>query len=244
MSITDAMILAAGLGTRMRPLTLTMPKPLIPVGGKALIDWNLDWLEAAGMRHVVINSSYLAEQLEAHVARRSEPAITVSREGEPPLETGGGVAYALDKLQGGVFLTMNSDAILPDTATHPVTALQQHWHNAEQNFLLLLVPHARAIGWAGNGDFLRDAAGRIRCPRQGEAAEFIFTGIQLMHRRAFADAPTGAFSLSLLWQRSAGTEGWLPRVRSIVHDGDWLNVGDLPGLAAAEEYLRARAIAL
>lgn len=233
MNVTTAMILAAGLGTRMRPLTLTMPKPLIPVGGKALIDWNLDWLEAGGIHRVVMNSSYLAAQLEAHVAAR--PQVSIVREGEPPLETGGGVANALPLLASDCFLTMNADAILPLVGEHPIHSLTRAW-DEDVDFLLLLVPRTQAIGWQGNGDFIMDAQGRIRRPQPGEDAPLIFTGVELMHRRAFADCPAGAFSLSALWKRGAGADGFFARLRGVLHEGPWLNVGDLAGLAVAEDY--------
>lgn len=226
MKITHAMILAAGLGTRMRPLTLEKPKPLIPVHGKALIDWNLEWLAAGGITQVVVNTSYLADQLEAHVGDRA----ALSREGAPPLETGGGVKKALPLLGEGVFLTMNSDAILPEAGKHPVQKLAAAWRD-DVDFLLLLVPKAQAIGWQGSGDFVL-SGDRIRRPSQDEDAPYVFTGIELMHPRAFADAPEGAFSLSALWKNND-----FAHVRAIVHDGPWLNVGDLEGLAAAERYL-------
>lgn len=230
--ITHAMILAAGLGTRMRPLTLEKPKPLIPVRGKALIDWNIEWLAQAGITKLVVNTSYLAEQLEAHVKGRAE----VSREGAPPLETGGGVLKALPLLGKDVFLTMNSDAILPPTGEHPVAALSKGWGD-DVDFLLLLVKRSNAVGWEGKGDFVLGEGGRIRRAGKDEDADYIFTGIELIHPRAFKDAPKGAFSLSTLWQRDAHSGSELPRVRAIVHEGPWINVGDLKGLKVAEEYL-------
>lgn len=235
MTLTTGMILAAGLGTRMRPLTLTMPKPLIPVAGKALIDWNLDWLEAGGIQRVVINSSYLADQLEAHVAGRA----VISREAEPPLETGGGVAKALPLLAAERFVTMNADAILPPVAgEHPLKRMAHAWGD-DLDFLLLVVPVAQAIGWQGNGDFVMDEQGRLRRPQEGEAAPYIFTGVEVMHRRAFVECPLGAFSLSALWTRAPEAGGWFQRVRGMRHDGPWLNVGDLHGLAVAEQYYSA-----
>lgn len=230
MSITHAMILAAGLGTRMRPLTNDKPKPLIPVAGKPLIDWCLDWLAAANIRNVVINSSYLAEQLEAHVQGRA----VISREGAPPLETGGGVLKALPLLGEDPFLTMNSDAILMSSAIHPVAALEAAW-NDDADFVMLLVKREHAIGWEGPGDFVLEGD-RVRRPREGEDAPYIFTGVELMHARAFTDCPDGPFSLSLLWKRGMGADGFFSRVRAIVHDGAWLNVGDLKGLDVAERY--------
>ena len=232
MKVTHAMILAAGLGTRMRPLTDTLPKPLIAVAGKALIDWCMEWLAAQGITQVVVNSSYLAEQLEKHVQHRA----TVSREGAPPLETGGGVAKALPLLGEDVFLTMNADAILRGAL--PLPRMVDAWeeHSGQVDFVMLLVPRARAIGWEGNGDFVYDA-GAIRRPREGEVAEYIFTGVQLMHPRVFAGCPEGAFSLSALWKKSLGPDGWYQRIHAVVHDGVWVNVGDLAGLKAAEDYL-------
>ncbi len=227
MKLTHGMVLAAGLGTRMRPLTLEKPKPLIPVAGKALIDWNLEFLAEGGIRHVVVNTSYLADQLEAHVGERA----ALSREGAPPLETGGGVKKALPLLGEGVFLTMNSDAILP--GENPISKLTAAWRD-DIDFLLLLVPKVNAVGWQGNGDFVLEA-GRIRRPRDGEDAPYIFTGVELMHPRAFAHAPDGAFSLSALWKQHD-----FARVGAVVHDGAWLNVGDLDGLKTAEAYFATR----
>lgn len=238
MNLTHAMILAAGLGTRMRPLTETLPKPLIPVAGKPLIDWNLDWLAAAGIEQVVINTSYRAAQLEAHLAARNTPHITISREDFPPLETGGGVVKALPMLGDGPFLTMNSDAIfITDPAQpHPITRLVSAWTD-DLDFLMLLVPVTQAHGWVGQGDFLMDEVGRIRKPRAGEAAPYIFTGVEIIHPRVFANAPTGAFSLSQLWKARANDQGWYQNIRAVVYEGAWLNVGDLAGLHSAETFL-------
>lgn len=236
-ALTHAMILAAGLGTRMRPLTLDRPKPLIEVAGKPLIDWNLDWLQAAGLQQVVVNSSYMADMLEAHLATRAAPRLHISREGAPPLETGGGVKKALPLLGEGVFLTMNSDAIFPASAApHPVQALAEAWDEAALDFLLLVVPCTQAVGWEGAGDFVVEADGRVRRPQPGEAAPYLFSGVELMHPRAFADAPEGPFSLSKLWARGQQPDGYFARLRAVVHHGAWLNVGDLAGLASAQRY--------
>lgn len=237
LTLTHAMVLAAGLGTRMRPLTNNMPKPLIPVAGKPLIDYCLDWLLEGGITQAVINSSYLAEQLEAHVATRQQPAVRISREGAPPLETGGGVLKALPLLGEGPFLTMNSDAILPPTPRHPIAALCDAWR--DEDFLLLLVPRAQVVGWSGNGDFIVDADGRVRRPNTGEDAPFVFTGIEIIHPRVFVDCPEGAFSLNRLWPRGMQADGWFARLRAVIHDGPLLNVGDLEGLAQAERYCAA-----
>lgn len=233
LTLTHAMILAAGLGTRMRPLTETMPKPLIPVRGKPLIDWCLDFVAGGGIHSVVVNSSYLSQQLEAHLAARAH--VRVSHEDFPPLETGGGVKKALPLLGDGPFLTMNSDAIFPPSLPHPIGLLCEHWAD-DIDFLLLLLPKRRAVGWRGNGDFIRRGDGAIRRPQPGEDAPYVFSGVEIIHPRAFAGSPEGAFSLSALWQRKLDPQGWFTRVRAVVHHGDWLNVGDLAGLDAAQAY--------
>jgi MurNAc alpha-1-phosphate uridylyltransferase len=221
----------------MRPLTNTLPKPLIPVAGKPLIDWCLDWLYAGGITQVVVNSSYRADQLEAHVAGCAHPRVVLSREEPEPLETGGGIVKALPLLGDAPFLAMNSDAIIPRLNSHPIDMLVSHW-SAELDFLMLVVAKDRAIGWSGQGDFILDETGRLRRPQAGEDAPYVFTGIELIHPRVFDHAPAGKFSLSTLWDTRKGADGWYQRMRAIPLQGDWLNVGDLQGLEAAEAYFR------
>ncbi len=240
MKLTHAMVLAAGLGTRMRPLTETMPKPLIPVAGKPLIDWCLDWVADAGIEQVVVNTSYRAQQLEDHLSGRAAPHITTSREEGAPLETGGGIARALPFLGETPFVSLNSDAIFPPAMPHPIAALAEAWDDS-LDFLMLLVPTTRALGWKGNGDFIVGEGGKIRRPHEGEQAPYLFTGVEVMHPRVFLDCPTGAFSLSALWRQRVGADGWYTRIRAIIHEGDWLNVGDLPGLEAANHYFSSGA---
>ena len=236
MKLTHSMILAAGLGTRMLPLTETMPKPLIPVAGKPLIDWNLDWLQAAGLEQVVINTSYLADQLEVHLATRVAPRITLSREGTPALETGGGIAKALPLLGDAPFLTMNADAILLGDEEHPIARMEAAWSD-DLDFLMLIVPTQHAHGWAGAGDFIMAPDGRIRRPRLGSQAKYVFTGVEIIHPRVFRDCPEGPFSLTKLWKNLETQDDWHQRIRAVVYEGAWLNVGDLHGLAEAERYL-------
>lgn len=236
MSLSKAMILAAGLGTRMRPLTNTVPKPLIPVAGKPLIDWCLDWLQAGGITDVVVNTSYLAETLEPYLASRHAPRLQISREEPMPLETGGGVFKALPMIGDAPFLVMNSDNIYLDGPVHPITRLLEIW-DEQTDFAMLLQPKSTAIGWSGNGDFILDANGRIRRPVAGEDAPMIFTGVEIIHPRVFVDCPEGAFSLTHLWKRLEGKDGWHERIKAVAYDGTWLNVGDLKGLEAAEHYL-------
>jgi MurNAc alpha-1-phosphate uridylyltransferase len=241
MKLTHAMILAAGLGTRMRPLTDSLPKPLISVRGVPLIDHCLGWLEAGGITNVVVNTSYRAVQLEEYLAPRPHPRIAFSREEPAPLETGGGIAKALPLLGQQPFLTMNSDALFAPAAEHPITCLSDAWSD-DLDFLMLLVPKAQAIGWEGKGDFMADELGRIRRPQEGEEAPYIFTGVEIIHPRVFAGCPEGAFSLSKLWKARMGADGYFTRIRAIIHVAPWLNVGDLAGLAAAEAYMGAESI--
>jgi MurNAc alpha-1-phosphate uridylyltransferase len=237
LKLQKAMILAAGLGKRMRPLTLTLPKPLIPVAGKPLIDWSIDWLVEGGITDIVVNTSYLAESLESYLSLRKFPSIHFSREAPAPLETGGGIRHALPLMGTSPFLVMNSDNIYRNGVTQPIQQLVQHWSN-DIDFLMLLQPKITAVGWSGNGDFIRDASGRIRRPRQGEDAPYIFTGVEIIHPRIFSDGPDGAFSLNWFWQKLTAPDGWIGRVGSIVYDGTWLNVGDLEGLKHTEAALR------
>lgn len=235
---THAIILSAGLGTRMRPLTETLPKPLIPVRGVPLIDWCLDWLAAASIREVVVNTSYRAAQMEDYLAvRAAPPMLHFSREEPAPLETGGGIARALPWLGDAPFLAMNSDAIFPASTPHPVHRMGEAWSD-DLDFLMLLIPKANAIGWQGRGDFVADEKGRIRRPHEGEDAPYIFSGVEIIHPRAFAGCPEGAFSLAHLWNARRGAEGWHQRMRAVIHTGAWVNVGDLAGLEAAENYTR------
>lgn len=238
MKLSHAIVLSAGLGTRMRPLTNTMPKPLIPLCGKPLIDHCLAFVSSAGIGEVVVNTSYLAQQLEDYLSARAVPRIHFSREEPAPLETGGGIAKALPLLGAAPFLAMNSDAVFPPTPIHPITRLCEAW-GEDVDFIMLLIPKHQAIGWQGRGDFVADESGRIRRPHEGEDAEYIFSGVEIIRPEVFNDCPEGAFSLSRLWNERRGDDGWFTRIRAVIHTGPWLNVGDLAGLAAAEAYYGA-----
>lgn len=235
MKLSHAIILSAGLGTRMRPLTDTIPKPLIKVNGTPLIDYCLDFIAAAGIAQVVVNTSYRAQQLEDYLNARTSPRVHFSREEPAPLETGGGIANALPLLGDAPFVAMNSDAIFPATATHPLERMSGAW-GEDVDFLMLLIPKAHAIGWQGRGDFVLGEGGRIRRPEAGQDAPYIFSGLEIIRPEVFIGCPKGAFSLSQLWNARLGEGGWFNRIRALVHDGPWLNVGDLEGLAAAEAY--------
>ena len=230
--IDTAMVLAAGLGKRMRPLSNTTPKPLIPVAGKALIDYALDRFVAADVRQTIVNVHYLADQVEAHLALRDAPAIIVSDERDELLETGGGIKHALPLLGPDPIFCTNTDAILIDgQGTEPCQRLIDAWDPTLMDALLLLVPTEKTSGYEGHGDFARDRDGRISF-RDGGTAPYVFTGLQIINPAFSADGPEGPFSTKLLWDQFLAAK----RLYGVVHDGDWLHVGDPDGLALAERF--------
>jgi MurNAc alpha-1-phosphate uridylyltransferase len=219
-----AMVLAAGLGTRMRPLTETRPKPLVRVAGRALIDYSLDALAAAGVAKAVVNVHYLADALETHLAERDgAPAITISDERAQLLETGGGMVKAAPLLPDP-FFAVNSDNIWLDGPRDAFRELSAAWQPERMDCLMLLVGHARSFNYRGKGDFHLDPLGRITRRRPGRIAPFVWTGIQLVSHRLLHEAPEGPFSTNLLWQRAID-EG---RLYGISHTGLWFEVGE-PG---------------
>lgn len=232
-----AIVLAAGLGTRMRPLTDHAPKAMVQVGDKRLIDHVLDWIGDAGLSDAVVNTHYLAPILEAHLSTRTHPRITLSHE-EILLETGGGIFKALPLLGAQPFFSANSDTICLNGKTPALQRLYDVWDDAAMDALLLLHPVADAVGYDGAGDFhLRDDGALVR-KRAGESAPYVFTGIQMIHPRLFADAPQHEpFSMNLLYNRGIQEDGRLSRIKAIVHDGKWLHVGDPAAVALAEQYL-------
>ncbi|MET1754860.1 nucleotidyltransferase family protein [Novosphingobium sp. RD2P27] len=231
-----AMVLAAGLGKRMRPLTATQPKPLVRVAGKPLIDHVLDQVSAAGVGKAVVNVHYLADALEAHLGarrvRQAGPAVTVSDERELLLETGGGMAKALPLLPDP-FFAINSDNIWLDGPRNAMLELSSAWDPSRMDALLLLVPHARALNYKGKGDFHLDGLGRVSRRRSGRVAPFIYSGIQLVSHQLMRDAPEGAFSTNFFWNRAI-EEG---RLYGISHTGIWFEVGNPAAVAATESWL-------
>ena len=228
-----AMIMAAGLGKRMRPLTATQPKPLVRVAGKPLIDHTLDRLADAGVQKAVVNVHYLADALEAHVTERTAPRVTISDEREMLLETGGGMIRAQSHLPDP-FFCLNSDNIWLDGPRDAFHDLSARWNADEMDALLLLVPHARAINFTGKGDFHMDPLGRLSRRRSGHIAPYIYTGIQLVSHRLLRDAPEGKFSTNILWSRAIA-EG---RLFGAVFTGLWFEVGTPEAIAPTEEALR------
>ena len=226
-----AIVLAAGFGERMRPLTLRMPKPLVPLAGRPLLDHVLDRLAAAGVTTAVVNVHYLPEQLEAHLASRNgkPPETLVSDERGVLLDTGGGAKKALPLLGRGPFFIHNADSVWSEGATPALTRMLRKWNPATMDCLLLLAPTATSIGYAAKGDFSMAPDGRL-ARRGNEVVPFAFAGVSLCDERLFKDAPEGRFSLNLLWDRALA-KGKLYGVRL---DGRWMHVGTPDALAEAE----------
>lgn len=227
-----AMVLAAGMGKRMRPLTATQPKPMVRVAGKALVDHALDKLADAGVARAVVNVHYLADSIEAHLAERERPRIIISDEREQLLETGGGIAKAAEHLPDP-FFCLNSDNIWLDGPVNAFADLSTFWDADKMDALLLLVTHKAAHNFSGKGDFHMDAEGRLRRRQSGRIAPYIFTGIQLISKRLMRDAPQGAFSTNVFWTRAI-EEG---RLYGTAFTGQWFEVGTPQAIRPTEEAL-------
>lgn len=230
-----AMVLAAGFGQRMRPLTATMPKPLVKVAGKALLDHVLDRLADAGVEHAVVNVHYLAEQIEAHVASRTRPKVTISDERGVLLDTGGGVVKALPLLGNAPFFHINSDTIWIDGVKPNLAQLAEHFDDATMDALLLLAPTAGSIGYDGRGDFSMTPDGRLTARSEREIAPFVYAGAAVVSPRLFKDAPQGAFSLTKLFARAA-EQG---RLHGLRLEGLWMHVGTPDAIGQAEAAILA-----
>lgn len=231
-----AMVLAAGLGKRMRPLTATRPKPLIEVAGKPLLDHALTRLHAAGVEKVVVNVHYLADSIEAHLKNRfSELELVISDERAQLLETGGGLVKALPLIDADPFLVVNSDNLWIDGPVDALKLLAAGWDEARMDALLLLVPLARAHCHNGRGDFHMSATGALRRRKPNAVAPFVFTGIQIVSKRLFeGELPDGPFSTNLLWDRAIEAG----RAFGAVHQGLWFDVGRPESLRKTEDILR------
>jgi MurNAc alpha-1-phosphate uridylyltransferase len=233
-----AMLLAAGLGTRMRPLTEHTAKPLLPLGGRTLLDHALDRLAAAGVETVVVNAHWHADRLAAHLAAQwpNGPRIVLRREGEL-LDTGGAVREALDVLGPGPFYVVNGDTFWLDGPFPALGRLAAAWDTAQADALLLVQRTFQVKGGRDVGDFAMDPLGRVRRPKHAEVAPYLYSGIQLASPALFADAPEGRFGLNLLWDRAIAAG----RLRALVHDGLWFHLSTPSDLARAESTLQSRA---
>lgn len=225
-----AMVLAAGLGERMRPLTEIMPKPLVPVAGKPLIEHVLDKLEAAGVQTAVVNVHYLADQIEKRLGARKKPTVVFSNEREKILGTGGGVVKALPLLGNEPFFHLNSDSIWIDGVRPNLQRLAAAFDPARMDALLLLAPTATSIGYGGRGDFSMNAAGHLTKRNEREVVPFVYAGTAILSPALFVGAPAGAFSLTKLFDRAAEAE----RLFGLRMEGVWMHVGTPDAIALAE----------
>ena len=230
-----AMVLSAGLGTRMRPLTNKMPKPLVEVGGKALIDHVLDRLADAGVERAVVNVHHFAEQIERHLATRTKPKIMISDERGLVLGTGGAVVKALPELGGAPFFHINSDTIWIDGVQPNLTRLADTFDPTAMDALLLLAPTTGSIGYAGRGDFAFAPDGRLRRRAEHEVAPFVYAGAAILTPALFAGAPKGEFPLTDLFDRAAEAG----RLHGLRLEGLWMHVGTPDAIALAEKTIRA-----
>ncbi|HET7605604.1 MAG TPA: nucleotidyltransferase family protein [Sphingomicrobium sp.] len=229
-----AMIMAAGLGKRMRPLTATRPKPLIEVNGKALLDHVLEKLRAAGVGKIVVNVHYLAGALEAHLMSRDHGLdVVISDERNLLMETGGGLVKAEPLIDCDPFLALNSDNLWIDGPADTLKLLASQWDDARMDALLLLVPQARALNHKGMGDFHMERSGRLRRRERSHVAPFVFTGIQIASKRLLRDAPEGPFSTNILWDRAIEAG----RCFGAVHQGLWFDVGTPQSIQLTETAL-------
>lgn len=228
-----AMVLAAGLGKRMRPLTETMPKPMVPVGGRPLIDWGLDALAVAGVREAVVNVHYLPEQLTAYLATRTRPRIAISDERDSLLDSGGGIVKALPMLGSDPFFVLNADTFWVDNGRSSLTRLGLAWDAGAMDILLLLADPASATGHTGSVDFRMDEDGRLM--RAGEGGKgYIYAGAAIVHPRVFDGAPADPHSLNLQFDRAIAAG----RLFGMPLEGHWITVGTPDAIAPAEAALK------
>ncbi len=236
MTPDSAMVLAAGKGTRMAPLTDALPKPLVQLMGKPLIDHALARLAASGIGRVVVNVHYLADKLEGHLRDRANPEIIISDERPELLETGGGIAKALPLLGARPFFLLNSDSVWFEAGTPALARLAEHWDGTRMDALLLVVPLDRSSGYAGRGDFVLSEDGCLTRLRDAPAdAGPVYMGTAILHPRLFSAAPPGPFSLNLLFDRAIRSG----KLYGLLHDGDWMHVGTPNAIGEAEARLRA-----
>jgi N-acetyl-alpha-D-muramate 1-phosphate uridylyltransferase len=234
-----AMVLAAGLGKRMRPLTDTIPKPLVRLKGRALIDHVLDRVAAAGVPRAVVNVHYLADTLESHLQQRKRPQIVISDERGKILDTGGGIVHALPKLGQEPFLIHNSDSVWIEGVGSNLERLFATWDSDTMDSLMLLASAATSLGYEGQGDFAMANNGRLVRRGERQMAPFVFTGVSIAHPRMFENAPQGAFSLNDVWDAAIEKR----QLYGIRLDGLWMHVGTPEALTEAERWIESEDVA-
>ena len=233
--LSEAVVLAAGLGTRMRPLTDDRPKALIEVSGRALIDRVIDTLEAAGVSHVVVNAHHKAETLIAHLSGRTSPRITVSDERDQLMDTGGGVKKALTSIGDEAFFTYNSDFLWTEEGAPALTRMVKAWDAEMMDALMLLSPMEKTTGFDGAGDFFMDKTGRLTRRGKATRAPYAWMGVQIITKAAYDETPDDPFSNNLIWDRMIPED----RLYGMAHNGIGCHVGSPKGLKEAEQVLGA-----
>src|SRR4051812_10496160 len=228
---TKAMVLAAGFGLRMRPLTDKMPKPMVPVAGQPLLDHVLDKLSQAGVSEAVVNVHYLPDQIIDHTASRQHPRVTISDERDQVLGTGGGVVKALPLLGDAPFFHVNSDTLWIDGVRSNLTRLAENFDPERMDILLLMAPTATSIGYSGRGDYGMLADGALRKRKEKEVVPFVYAGAAILSPSIFEGAPAGEFSLTKCFDRANEQE----RLFGLRLDGVWMHVGTPDAVHAAEE---------
>jgi MurNAc alpha-1-phosphate uridylyltransferase len=228
---TRAMVLAAGLGVRLRPLTDRMPKPLVPVAGSPLLDHVLDKLADAGVSEAIVNVHYLPDQIIDHVARRSHPKVIISDERDIVLGTGGGVVKALPLLGDAPFYHLNADTMWIDGVRPNLARLAEAFDPARMDILLLMAPTASSIGYSGSGDYAMTPDGALRKRKEHQVVPFVYAGVAILSPSVFADAPKGEFSLTRMFDRANEQE----RLFGLRMDGVWMHVGTPDAVRAAED---------
>ena len=228
---TRAMVLAAGLGLRMRPLTNNLPKPLVPVAGRPLLDHVLDKLAEAGVGEAIVNVHYLPDQIIGHVAARSHPHVIISDERDEVLDTGGAVVKALPLLGDAPFFHLNADTMWIDGVRPNLARMAEAFDPARMDILLLMAPTASSIGYGGNGDYAMQADGALRKRKENQVVPFVYAGVAIMSPALFDGAPKGKFSLTKIFDRASEQE----RLFGLRLDGVWMHVGTPEAVQAAEK---------
>ncbi|HWA29649.1 MAG TPA: nucleotidyltransferase family protein [Rhizomicrobium sp.] len=233
-NITRAMIMAAGFGTRMRPLTNTIPKPLVKVRGKALIDHVMDRLVAAGVKTIVVNIHYMGDQIKAHVEKRKDVEIIISDETTDLLDSGGGILKALPHFKGEPFFHANADTVWVEGASHALPRLMAAWDPYRMDALMLLAPTVSTVCYDGRGDFMMDAEGKLSRVPEGRISPFVWMSMEIVHPRLFDGAPPGGrFSINPLWDKAiAKGRLWGQRL-----DGVWMHIDRPDAVVQSEEFL-------
>lgn len=230
---THAMIMAAGLGTRMRPLTLDRPKPLIEVQGKALIDHVIDRLANAGVTTIIVNVHHHADMIEKHLAKRKDVEIRISDEREELLDSGGGVYKALDQFAGRPFFHVNSDTVWAEGTGRALDRLKARWNPEAMDALMLLAPTVNTVCYEGRGDFMMDAEGRLSRVPEHRVSPFVWMSVEIVHPRLFAGAPGGKFSINPLWDAAIAKS----RLYGVRLDGVWMHIDRPDAVTASEAFL-------